>query len=477
MLNYLAIPLTIYNFDSSSTAMDAKKIFQEKSKIKAADRTHRDKLRFNISKYLGTVVKGKKQYSHLDMARSKAHAVKWKAIESLDNYLMEFERNFVRNGGQVLWAKDAEEARQLITGIIKKHNGRTVVKSKSMATEEIELNSALEAKGIEVSETDLGEFIVQMADEKPYHIVTPAMHKSKEDVAELFHEKLGTPIEYTPEQLTMAARKALREKYVKADIGITGANFIVADVGGIAITENEGNARLTTTFPKVHIALAGIERVLPSMQDLALFWPLLATYGTGQKLTVYNTVFTGPAKESEAGGPEHMYVILMDNGRSDILADVQLRSAMHCIRCGACLNVCPVYKTIGGHTYGETYSGPIGSVISPHFAGSEKAGHLSFASSLCGACTETCPVKIDLHELLLYNRELFNKNGYAGNMERTAWKWWRKAMLNRTLMNIASGRMKNFMFKKLFMKSWGKDREEVLFPRYSFNQQWKKKHG
>jgi len=170
-------------------------------------------------------------------------------------------------------------------------------------------------------------------------------------------------------------------------------------------------------------------------------------------------------------------VILMDNGRSDILADVQLRSAMHCIRCGACLNVCPVYKTIGGHTYGETYSGPIGSVISPHFAGSEKAGHLSFASSLCGACTETCPVKIDLHELLLYNRELFNKNGYAGNMERTAWKWWRKAMLNRTLMNIASGRMKNFMFKKLFMKSWGKDREEVLFPRYSFNQQWKKKHG
>jgi len=457
--------------------MNPKEEFLNQASLKAADITHRDKLRFNISKYLAGVAEGKKQYSNLDLARRKAHAVKWKAIESLDNYLMEFERNFLRNGGQVLWAKDAEEARNLILGIIEKHHGRTVVKSKSMATEEIELNAALEAKGIEVAETDLGEFIVQLAGEKPYHIVTPAMHKSKEDVAKLFHEKLGTPENYTPEQLTMAAREALREKYVKADIGITGANFIVADAGAIAITENEGNARLTTTFPKVHIALAGIERVLPSINDLALFWPLLATYGTGQKLTVYNTLFTGPAKESEAGGPEEMYVILMDNGRSDILADVQLRQAMHCIRCGACLNVCPVYKTIGGHTYGQTYSGPIGSVISPHFAGKEKAGHLSFASSLCGACTETCPVKIDLHNLLLYNRNLFNKEGYAGSMEKRVWKWWRKAMLNRSLMNMASGKMKNFMFKKLFAKAWGNDRNAIIFPHTSFNQQWKKQHG
>ncbi len=457
--------------------MNPKEEFLEKSSLKAADITHRNKLRFNISKYLAGVEEGKKQYTDLELARRKAHAVKWKTIESLDNYLMEFERNFLRNGGQILWAKDAEEARNLILGIIEKHNGRTVVKSKSMATEEIELNDALEAKGIEVSETDLGEFIVQLAGEKPYHIVTPAMHKSKEDVAQLFHEKLGTPEDNTPEQLTMAAREALREKYIRADIGITGANFIVADVGGIAITENEGNARLSTTFPKVHIALAGIERVLPSIHDLALFWPLLATYGTGQKLTVYNTLFTGPAKDSEAGGPEEMYVILMDNGRSDILADVQLRQVMHCIRCGACLNVCPVYKTIGGHTYGQTYSGPIGSVISPHFAGKEKAGHLSFASSLCGACTETCPVKIDLHNLLLYNRNLLNNDGYAGSMEKRVWKWWRKAMLKRSLMNMASGKMKNYMFKKIFAKSWGKDRDAIIFPNTSFNQQWKKQHG
>jgi L-lactate dehydrogenase complex protein LldF len=273
-----------------------------------------------------------------------------------------------------------------------------------MVTEEIHLNEFLEENNIESVETDLGEYIQQLDGEPPYHIVTPAMHKSKEDVAKLFAEKLGTDPKLTPEQLTLVAREKLRKKYVQAEIGITGANFLVAESGAVAITENEGNARLSCAWPKTHIVIAGIEKIIPSLNDLALFWPLLATFGTGQQVTVYNTIVMGPKQENESDGPEKMYVILLDNGRTELLSNPKTRESLYCIRCGACLNACPVYKNIGGHAYGTTYSGPIGAVITPHLRKMDDWKHLSYASSLCGNCTEVCAVKINLHELLLETR-------------------------------------------------------------------------
>jgi L-lactate dehydrogenase complex protein LldF len=302
------------------------------------------------------------------------------------------------------------------------------------------------------------------------------MHKSKEDVAKLFAEKLGTDPSLTPEQLTLVAREVLRKKYVEAEVGITGANFIIADIGGIAITENEGNARLSCSMPKTHIVVAGIEKVIPSMNDLALFWPLLATYGTGQKITVYSTIVTGPKQEKEADGPEEMYVILLDNGRTNILANEKSRESLYCIRCGACLNACPVYKNIGGHSYEATYSGPIGSVITPHLNGMKEWKHLSYASSLCGNCTEVCAVKINLHELLLENRHEAVDEGDSSFAERTGWKLWKQAMLKRSLMNMGNRKIKNWVVNTL-LKGWKEHRSEMEFPKRSFNQMWKEKYG
>ena len=340
-----------------------------------------------------------------------------------------------------------------------------------MVTEEIHLNAYLEKNRIESVETDLGEYIQQLDGEAPYHIVTPAMHKSKEDVAKLFAEKLGTPSNLTPEQLTQVARHTLREKFVTAEVGVTGANFIITDIGGIAITENEGNARLSCAFPKTHIAIVGIEKIIPSMSDLGLFWPLLATFGTGQKVTVYNSIITGPRQSGETDGPEEMYVILLDNGRTKLLADAKAREALYCIRCGACLNACPVYKNIGGHSYDTTYSGPIGSVITPHLREMDEYKHLSYASSLCGNCTQVCPVKINLHELLLENRHEAVEAGFSTFGEKLGWKAWKAGSLNRNLMNVANGKIKNWMVGKLF-KGWNTHREDLHFSPKTFNQLW-----
>ncbi|MBS1564769.1 MAG: lactate utilization protein, partial [Bacteroidetes bacterium] len=355
-------------------------------------------------------------------------------------------------------------------------NCKTVVKSKSMVTEELKLNHFLEEQGIESVETDLGEYIQQLDGEPPYHIVTPAMHKSKEDVAKLFYEKLHTKPNLSPQELTLVAREKLRAKYVQAEIGITGANFIIADSGAIAITENEGNGRLSCAFPKTHIVIVGIEKVIPSITDLGLFWPLLATFGTGQKVTVYNTIVAGPRQPDETDGPEEMYVILLDNGRTSVLANEKTRESLYCIRCGACLNACPVYKNIGGHAYGTTYSGPIGSVITPQLKDLGEWKHLSYASSLCGNCTEVCAVKINLHELLLENRHEAVEEGTTSWSERIAWKVWKKASLSRSLMNMGNRNMKNWAVNKLF-KAWTAHRGELDFAQKTFNEMWKEKNG
>jgi len=448
--------------------------FIAKSTIKAADLEHRRKINFNIGKYNSIVKEGKEQFTDLHLARERAKNIKWRAIETLDEQLENFELNFTKRGGKVIWAENSQQAIEEVLYICKEKNCKKLVKSKSMATEEIHLNDALEKNGIESVETDLGEYIQQLDGEAPYHIVTPAMHKSKEDVARLFHKKLGTSINLTPEELTLVARNILREKYTEAEIGVTGANFIISDTGAVAITENEGNARLSCAFPKTHIVIVGIEKMIPSLTDLGLFWPLLATYGTGQKLTVYNTIVSGPKQTNETDGPEEMYVILLDNGRTNILQNPRQRESLYCIRCGACLNACPVYKNIGGHTYGATYSGPIGSVITPNLQGMDDFKHLSYASSLCGACTEVCAVKINLHELLLDNRHQSVEEGLNTFSEKIAWKIWKMASLKRSIMNMGSGNLKNKVVNGLF-KGWKQHRSDLHFSQKTFNEMWKER--
>ncbi len=445
--------------------------FIAKSTIKAADLEHRRKINFNIGKYNAVVPIGKQQFTNVMNAREQAKNIKWDAIEHLDTYLEQFEQKILARGAKVIWAEDAQQALDEIGKICDAKNCKTLVKSKSMVTEEIHLNHFLEQRGIESVETDLGEYIQQLDGEPPYHIVTPAMHKSKEDVAKLFAAKLGVPGGLSPEELTQVARQLLREKYVQAEVGVTGGNFILADVGGIAITENEGNARLSCSMPKTHIVVVGIEKVLPSINDLHLFWPLLSTYGTGQKVTVYNTVITGPRQENENDGPEEMYVILLDNGRTNLLANPTAREALYCIRCGACLNACPVYKNIGGHSYETTYSGPIGKVITPYLSGMDEYKHLSYSSSLCGNCTEVCPVRINLHELLLDNRHEAVLQGSSTMAERIAWKAWKRASLNRKTMNMGSGTIKNWVVNKVF-KGWTAHRSNLDFSEKTFNEMW-----
>lgn len=448
-------------------------VFLRQSAEKTRDLAHRQKMNHALKQSDDAFERGKGQFSNLELARDWANAIKRQTIQQLDTYLCEFERNFTKRGGKVIWAQTPEEAVEAIKAICMNYGAKTVVKSKSMVTEEIHLNEALASSDIDVIETDLGEYIQQLAGEAPYHIVAPSLHKSKEEVAQLFEERLDAQPDLRPDQLTQVARKILRKKFKEAEVGITGVNFLLADIGGIALTENEGNGRLTTCFPKVHIAVTGIEKILPSVHQLSLFLPLLATHGSGQHLTVYNSIFTGPRKAGETDGPEEMYVVLLDNGRTKLLADPIARESLYCIRCGACLNTCPVYKNIGGHAYDATYSGPIGAVITPHLGGMKDFKHLSYASSLCGSCTTVCPVRIPLHNLLLYNRQLAVDDGYRSGMEKTAFWGWKQAMLNRKLMNAGGGSLKNTVFTVMMGGVWGKDRALPVFAKKNFSQQWK----
>lgn len=447
--------------------------FINESETKSFDLAHRKTIAYNISKYDLSVKKGKTQYSNLELARKRASNIKHRSVNNLEDQLKEFEQQITSRGVKVLWALDDHDARHTIVDILEKHGVKLVVKSKSMVTEELGLVECLEKNGIEAIETDLGEYIVQISNDRPYHIVTPVMHRNAKDIAEIFNEKFGLPLESSPQKITSFVRKNLREKFLKASAGITGANFIIADTGAIALTENEGNGVMSTSFPNVHIVIAGIEKIIPSLNDLDLFWPLLSTHGTGQKVTAYNSIFTGHRKSGENNGPDYMYVILLDNGRTELLNQIPQRRALSCIRCGACLNGCPVYRNIGGHTYGTVYSGPIGAVISPHLKGLPEYKHLSYASSLCGKCTEVCPVAIDLHQQLLNNRSLSVKNRYTAKVERTGMSFWKIAMKNRWLIDLPSAGIKNFFINKLFKNSWGKRRNMPKVQKKSFAAIWK----
>lgn len=448
-----------------------KEIFIVKSEEISKDLKHRNTIRFNISKYDAAVEKGKGRYANLDLAKNRASYLKSIAINNLHENLLEFEKNITNNGASVIWAEDTEQTIAAIVKILTENNAKTVVKSKSMTTEEIDLNHHLEKIGVQSLETDLGEYIVQLAGEKPYHIVTPCMHKSRKDISDLFNEKFNTPEGSEPEYITEFVRKKLRKEFVTADVGITGANFLVADVGGIALTENEGNALMTVSFPKIHIVIAGIEKILPKMDDLGLMWPILAAHGTGQQISVYNTLITGPAKSNEVDGPEKMYVILIDNGRSKLFADNEQYKALKCIRCGACLNACPIYRNIGGYTYDSTYSGPIGSVITPYFKGLKEYNHLSSACSVCGKCTEVCPVKIPLHNMLLINRRNSVNAGYGGFIWNKGMKAFEFAFSRRNRLDLLNGGTKNTL-ALLGSKALGENKKIPTLAGKSFSKQW-----
>jgi L-lactate dehydrogenase complex protein LldF len=333
--------------------------------------------------------------------RNQARVIKEHAIANLDRYLEEFATNVEGLGGRVFWASDAAEANEYITRLAIERGVKLAVKSKSMMTEEVELNSALSAAGVEPVETDLGEYIVQLAGERPSHIIAPAIHKTRAEIADLFTDKLHVERTEEIERMTAMARKVLRDRFAAAGMGVTGANFGVAETGTIVLVENEGNIRLTTSLPKVHVALMGIEKVIPSIQDLAVLLRVLPRSASGQRMSSYVSFISGVKSTALDEGPEELHVVILDNGRSAILANPKLRESLYCIRCGACLNVCPVYQKIGGHAYGWIYPGPIGSVITPQLVGLERAGKLPFASSLCGACREVCPIKINIPDMLL----------------------------------------------------------------------------
>ena len=335
--------------------------------------------------------------------RERAQQLKREVIEHLDYYLEQFAENAERRGCKVHWAATGEEACRIILEIARQCGAREIVKAKSMVGEEVELNQAFEARGIHPVETDLGEFIIQLEGNRPAHIVAPAIHLTRRDVSTLFASRLHVERTEVPERLTAIARQWLREQFARAEMGVSGGNFLVAETGTVVLVENEGNVRFCTTAPRVHVALVGIEKLIPRLADLGVFLRMLGRSSTGQKLTSYTSLLTGPRRPGE-DGPDQMHVVLLDNGRVATLADPKMREALYCIRCGACLNTCPVYRKIGGHAYGWVYSGPIGALVTPQFAGIGRARELPFASSLCGACREVCPVKINIPDLLLHLR-------------------------------------------------------------------------
>jgi L-lactate dehydrogenase complex protein LldF len=373
-----------------------------------------------------------------DGLRERARAIKDATLAELDRHLETLTASVERLGGHVHFAEDGAEACGIIGGIVRSHAAKKVVKSKSMTSEEIHLNKALEADGVEVVETDFGEYIIQVAGHRPSHLVAPAIHMTVSDVAEVLSRKAGRPLPAEARSLAAFARQQLRNHFAEAAVGITGANFAVAETGTIVLVTNEGNARLTTTLPKVHIAVMGMEKVIPRWADLPVFLKVLARAATGQTMSIYTSLITGPRRLGELDGSEEFHLVILDNGRSRILAG-PLRESLFCIRCGACLNACPIYRNIGGHAYGGVYAGPIGAVLTPLYDGLSANHHLPHASSLCGACQAACPVKIAIPEMLIQLRErLHDEPGQLSRLERMAYRVWAAALRQPWLYRLGT---------------------------------------
>ncbi len=366
------------------------------------------------------------EVDNLEAIRTAAAAIRDRSLAHLDSYLMAFEERAMACGTQVHWAETAQDVNRILIDIARAHHVKKIVKSKSMVSEESGLNEAVAAAGMAAIETDLGEYILQLAEEPPSHIIAPAIHKSVEEVAQLFSEKHHTTLQTDIPALCREAREQLRPHFLSADMGISGGNFLIAETGSVVIVTNEGNGRMVTTLPRVHVAITGIEKVLPTLNDFSTVLRLLTRSATGQSITNYVSVLTGPRREHDRDGPQHSHVILVDSGRSRLLGS-ELQLALRCIRCGACMNHCPVYQNIGGHAYGWVYPGPIGAVLTPSYVGLENALDLPQASTLCGACQVVCPVKIPLPELMRVLREKSFRLGLRPWHERWAIRAWRFA--------------------------------------------------
>lgn len=413
--------------------------------------------------------------------RDRARGIKEATLQRLDHWLGRLVDNVERVGGRVHYAMTAEEARDVVVDIARRTGARTAVKSKSMATEEIELNEALERAGVTPVETDLGEYIIQLAHERPSHIIAPAIHKTKGQVADLFARELKRPVAADPEVLTRIAREELREKFLRADIGITGANFAVAETGTLVLVTNEGNGRMTTSLPRVHVAVMGVEKVIPSMTDLMVFLAILAKSATGQKLSVYTTLIHGPRRPGELEGPEEFHLVLVDNGRIRQIAG-PLREALYCLRCGACLNVCPVYRRIGGHAYGYTYPGPIGILLTAMLHGQRSVTELAHASSLCGACADACPVRIDIPRMLVELRRGGVESRSAPWAERVVFGALARVLASPALYRLAArlGRVLQRPFARgatirwlpLVFGEWTRSRDLPVVARQTFGERW-----
>jgi len=464
--------------------MNPNEQFQQAATAAARDVTQRARIRKALGGYYVKRDENRDRFQNWQGARTCAAAIKDNTVAHLDTLVEQFATNIESHGAKVHWCPDAQSARDAILKIAADNKVRSVVKSKSMTSEEIHLNPALEAAGMEVLESDLGEFIMQLLGEPPFHIVFPAMHLTRGQISDLFQKKLGSEPTDSPEELTLIARRYMRQKFCEADMGISGANFGVADAGAISITENEGNARLTTSLPRIHVVLMGIEKIIPRMDDLALFLPMLATAGAGQLITCYNTLISGPRIAGEPDGPEQMHVILLDNRRTQLLADPAQRNALDCIRCGSCLNVCPIYKSIGGHSYGTTYSGPIGAAITPALSASQDWKHLSYACSLCGACSEICPLKIDLHHHLLLERRNVTQIKQAW-WERWAFAGYAFLMRRQPLYTLAVklGRLAQKFYPLVRrtpldpLKPWTSVREFPNLAPRSFHEMWQERQA
>ncbi len=423
-----------------------------------------------------------------DALRELAGQIKQHAIDNLDYYLEQLTANVRSKGGHVHFARDGREATRIILDIAAKAGATRCIKSKSMVSEEIDLAHALELAGMDVVETDLGEFIIQISHDKPSHLVAPIVHKDRASIAKLFSEYFRTPYNDDPRALTMQARVYLRDKFRRSDFGMTGANFLVADTGHVCCVENEGNQRQSVTTPRVLVTLAGIEKVVPRMADLAVMLKLLARSATGQPFTVYTNIFGGPREPGERDGPEEFHLVLMDNGRTEILASEEYRETLRCIRCGACLNACPIYRKIGGHAYGSVYPGPIGALITPLFQGLANFKDLPQASSLCGACYEACPVRINIPKLLINLRRDINEQHLNGALERMVYRLWAWGLKSPSVYRLITAGQKFDLRRRARQTGWVKDLPKVAAgwtqirdmpapAKKTFHEMWPKRNG
>jgi L-lactate dehydrogenase complex protein LldF len=421
---------------------------------------------------------------HSDLIRDTARAVKMDVLRDLGRHLARFEERLIANGAHVHWAETAEDANQIIVEIARHRQAKRILKSKSMASEETHLNAALEQAGFHVVETDLGEYIVQLGRDRPSHIIAPIIHLTREDVGELMHRKMHVPYSDDPQTLARYARETLRDEFLQGDVGVTGANFGIVEDGSICLVTNEGNGRMVTTLPPVHVVLMGIEKLVPTLGDLDLFLKILARSATGQTLTAYTTLIRGPRRRDHECGAEEMHVVLLDNGRSRMLAG-ETAEILGCIRCGACLNVCPIYRSIGGQAYGDTYAGPIGSVLTPGLKGLQDWKDLPSASTLCGACRDVCPVRLEIPRMLLSLRHAAVQEGRAAPQLKRAIKIFarvaRHPRVYRVVMRLVRALLRRRATEGWIRRApglavgWTEVRDLKAPVRYSFQDMWRER--